>query len=91
MVIDAKYKPRYLYTSVLEDARQLSGYSRMHKVYDALKFEKDKIIDCLIIYPNQESGNKNLSKFSELMEEPDSAIREYVNFYKIGIELPVVK
>jgi 5-methylcytosine-specific restriction enzyme subunit McrC len=91
MVIDAKYKPRYLYTSVLEDARQLSGYSRMHKVYDALNFEKDKIIDCLIIYPNQESGNKNLSKFIELMEEPDSAIREYVNFYKIGIELPVVK
>jgi 5-methylcytosine-specific restriction enzyme subunit McrC len=91
MVIDAKYKPRYRDTSVLEDARQLSGYSRMHKVYDALKIEKDKIIDCLIIYPNQESGNKNLSKFSELMEQPDSAIREYVNFYKIGIELPVVK
>ncbi|MFT3846821.1 MAG: hypothetical protein QM725_17300 [Lacibacter sp.] len=91
MVIDAKYKPRYLYTSVLEDARQLSGYSRLHKVYDALKFEKDKIIDCLIIYPNQESGNKNLSKFSELMEQPDSEIREYVNFYKIGVELPVVK
>jgi hypothetical protein len=75
----------------MKDERQLSGYSRLQKVYDALKFEKDKIIDCLKMYPNQESGNKNLSKFIELMEEPDSAIREYVNFYKIGIELPVVK
>ena len=91
MVIDAKYKPRYLYTSVLDDARQLSGYSRMHKVYDALKYPKDKIIDCLIIYPNQESNNKDLSKFSELMKDSNSAIGEYVNFFKIGIELPVVK
>jgi len=90
MIIDAKYKPRYLYTSVLEDARQLSGYSRMHKVYDALNYPKDKIIDCLIIYPNQESNNKDLSKFSELIKDPNSSINEYVNFFKIGIELPVV-
>ena len=90
MVIDAKYKPRYLYTSVLDDARQLSGYSRMHKVYDALKYPKDKIIDCLIIYPNQESNNKDFSKFSELIKHSNSTIGEYVNFYKIAIELPVV-
>ncbi len=90
MVIDAKYKPRYLYTSVLEDARQLSGYSRMHKVYDALNYPKDKIIDCLIIYPNQESKNKDLSNFNALIKDSSSAIGEYVNFFKIGIELPVV-
>ena len=77
-------------TAVLDDARQLSGYSRMHKVYDALKYPKDKIIDCLIIYPNQESNNKDLSKFSELMKDSNSTIGEYVNFYKIAIELPVV-
>ena len=90
MVIDAKYKPRYLYTSVLDDARQLSGYSRMHKVYDELNYPKDNIIDCLIIYPNQESNNKDLSKFSELIKHSNSKIGEYVNFYKIAIELPVV-
>ncbi len=38
MVIDAKYKPRYLNSTVLDDARQLSGYSRMHKVYEHLKY-----------------------------------------------------
>ncbi len=91
MVIDAKYKPRYLYTSVLEDARQLSGYSRMHKVYNALNYSKDKIIDCLIIYPNQESTNKDLSNFNALINDSSSAIGEYVNFFKIGIQLPVVK
>lgn len=91
MVIDAKYKPRYLYSSVLEDARQLSGYSRMHKVYNALNYSKDKIIDCLIIYPNQESKNTDLSNFNALIKDSSSAIGEYVNFFKIGIELPVVK
>jgi len=52
---------------------------------------ESNIIDCLIIYPNQESNIKDLSKFSELMEDPNSAISEYVNFFKIGVELPVVK
>lgn len=91
LVIDAKYKPRYLYTSILEDARQLSGYSRMKKVYDDLKFPKEKVIDCLIIYPNQESNNKDLSNFNELLKDHNSVISEYVNFFKIGVELPIVK
>jgi 5-methylcytosine-specific restriction enzyme subunit McrC len=90
MVIDAKYKPRYLYTSVLEDARQLSGYSRMHKVYETLNFPKDKIIDCLIIYPNQECNNSDLTNFTELLKEPNSSIKEYVNFFKIAIKLPSI-
>ena len=63
----------------------------MHKVYDALKYPKDKIIDCLIIYPHQESNNKSLSNFTELLRDSNSAIGEYVNFFKIGIELPVLK
>jgi len=91
MVVDAKYKPRYLYTSILEDARQLSGYSRLHEVYDELKYSKDKIIDCLIIYPNQESSNTDLSNFDALISDPKSSISEYVNFFKIGIKLPIVK
>jgi 5-methylcytosine-specific restriction enzyme subunit McrC len=91
MVIDAKYKPRYLKGAVLEDARQLSGYSRMHKVYNHLKYPKNKVIDCLIIYPNQESNIKDLSRFKELINDPSSSIDEYVNFFKIGVELPVVK
>lgn len=91
MVIDAKYKPRYKYSNVLEDARQLSGYSRMQKVYDKLKLEKHKNIDCLIIYPNQENGVKDLDGFIELLQSPNSIISEYVQFYKIGIKLPIVQ
>ncbi|MGI8892537.1 MAG: hypothetical protein ACR2GN_03655 [Bacteroidia bacterium] len=45
----------------------------------------------LIIYPNQESKNKDFSNFNELLNDPNSSISEYVNFFKIGIELPVVK
>jgi len=91
MVIDAKYKPKYQTTSVLEDARQLSGYSRLHKVYETLNFSKERIIDCLIIYPNQESNNEDLSNFIELLKDPTSVMSEYVNFYKIGIKLPTIK
>jgi len=90
MVIDAKYKPRYEYTSVLDDARQLSGYSRMTKVYEYLNYPKDKILDCLIIYPNQISGSNDLSNFKEIITRPDSQMKEYVNFFKIPVALPMV-
>lgn len=92
MVIDAKYKPRYSDSSVsVEDARQLSGYSRLREVYEKLKFKGDKIIDCLIIYPNQQSSNKDLSDFDKLIKDPESSIKGYVKFFKIGIELPIIK
>lgn len=91
IVIDAKYKPRYKDGAILEDARQLSGYSRMNQVYNELKYPKDKIIDCLIIYPNQDSPNVDLSKFDSIIKDSNSIISEYVNFFKIGIKLPLIK
>lgn len=92
MVIDAKYKPRYENnTSVLDDARQLSGYSRMRKVYEYLDYPNDKVLDCLIIYPNQKTGYNDLSNFNELIKRPESQIGEYINFFKIPVRLPMIK
>ena len=51
-VVDAKYKPRYKNGNpTKEDARQLSGYSRLTSVYEELGINDDHIIPVYIIYP----------------------------------------
>lgn len=91
MVIDAKYKPKYLNVEDKDDARQLSGYARLKEVYKRLEFPEDKVIDCLVIYPDQECKNEDLSEFDTLINDPASKSDKYVNFFKIGIKLPLVK
>ena len=87
MVIDAKYKPLYIYGKNHKDMRQVSGYARLEKVYSELKVEVDRIIDCLIIYPDVENGfNEASFKDVNLKSQP---IKGYRNIYKIGIKLPV--
>jgi 5-methylcytosine-specific restriction enzyme subunit McrC len=53
-VVDAKYKPRYKSGNPsMEDARQLSGYARLNRVYRELGMEKKEIIPCYFIYPSE--------------------------------------
>ena len=87
MVIDAKYKPRYHYSNPdIEDIRQISAYARMDGVYRSLGIDNDKLIDCLIIYANQECEEKLEARFSDIeLKKVDG----YSKFYKIGIKLPV--
>lgn len=86
MVVDAKYKPQYQDGNVsTEDIRQISGYARLKKIYKFLEFEEDKIIDCLVVYSNQNSNRKDFKDENFNIEEE----KEYTKFYKIGIELPV--
>lgn len=55
MVIDAKYKPHYHYGELdIEDVRQVSAYARMEGVYKKNKQLDNRIIDCMIVYANQE-------------------------------------
>ncbi|WP_291149209.1 5-methylcytosine restriction system specificity protein McrC [Flavobacterium sp. UBA7680] len=89
MVVDAKYKPRYNNDNVSkEDIRQVSGYARMKSVYEELEkdHEKNEVIDCLIIYSNQDSGRKDFVNDNFKFESE----KNYVKFFKIGIELPIV-
>jgi 5-methylcytosine-specific restriction enzyme subunit McrC len=85
MVIDAKYKPRYRYNGLsMDDARQISGYARMKKMYDELNVsDYSKVLECLVIYPDQKNGieldKENLRKYP---------FEKYVMFYKYGIKLP---
>ncbi|MGM5630918.1 restriction endonuclease [Apibacter raozihei] len=84
LVIDAKYKPRYENENIsTDDARQISGYARLKSIYENLKVDKNKLIDCLVIY-------SDTSDIYELKKEKLISIEDknYQNFYKIGIGLP---
>jgi len=88
MVVDAKYKPRYADNEILmKDARQISGYARMKKMYELLN-EKNtsKILDCIIIFSEQ-SKQENISKENLKNDK----FKHYVNFFKASIRLPTTK
>lgn len=85
MVVDAKYKPQYADRKInKEDIRQVAGYARLKEVYDILKVDYDKNIDCLIIYPNLDGGNLNYIDVN-LKVNP---LKKYVGIYKLDINLP---
>jgi len=89
MVIDAKYKPKYKYIKSIdkEDFRQISGYSRLKKVYKELGKNESEIIDCLVIYPDLEIKENDLSN----IKSSKNRIEKYVGFYKVGVKLPLLK
>lgn len=86
MVIDSKYKKKYQTHYEIDDIRQVSGYARLKSVYEALEKNENEIIDCLIIYPDQEIGNENLIT-ANLTEIP---INQFAHFFKIPIKLPTL-
>lgn len=87
MVIDAKYKLKYLNGKYDEDARQVSGYARLQSVYKSFDKKYPESIDCLIIHPDQENGITDF-KGKDLREK---SIPSYYGIYKIGVKLPVIK
>lgn len=86
MVIDAKYKLKYLQGVHHEDIRQVSGYARLKEVYEELGVEKGKLIDCLIIHPDQENGIDDFSDVDLRKTEVD----HYFDVYKLGVKLPII-
>ena len=83
MVIDAKYKSIYEEKKVIDDIRQVSGYARLKVVYNKLKIEEDRLIDCLIIYPTlEQNADFNITDKKE--------IPEYKGIYKLSISVPLV-
>ena len=89
MIIDTKYKRKYQQEKYqAEDIRQLSGYARDTKVLSKLGYitaeEQDKVIDCLIIYPDQTASEKLADDLKE------NKISGFTRFYKMAIKLPVI-
>lgn len=89
MVIDAKYKTAYQKErgKKEEDIRQVSGYARLKNVYEVLGKKRGEIIDCLIIYPDQEYGYSDLEK----VNLKQVAIEQYYDVYKLPVKLPEVE
>ncbi|WP_010518967.1 5-methylcytosine restriction system specificity protein McrC [Croceivirga radicis] len=90
MIIDAKYKPRYINNNIsTDDVRQVSGYARLKSIYSELNLvigDINQVIDCLIIYSNQSEKQDTLNK--ESLKSNNHS--KYVNFYKTGIKLPIL-
>ena len=83
MVIDTKYKTVYEGGRDIDDIRQVSAYARLNNVYNKLKIDKDKLIDCLIIYPSLEENK-------EINLENLTAINGYSKIYKQSVSIPLV-
>lgn len=86
IVGDAKYKTLYKNSFEMPDIRQLSGYARIKDVVDKLGTSPDKVVDCLIFYPDQGDGEVDLKTVSL----KDHSIQKFIDFYKIGIRLPTI-
>lgn len=75
----------------IEDIRQLSGYARDEKILKKLEVnDKYQIIPCLIIYPLDDSNDSeefSLDNYNDM----NNAIPGFVEFYKVGISLPINK
>ncbi|MEN9612371.1 MAG: hypothetical protein RLZZ628_3185 [Bacteroidota bacterium] len=87
MIIDAKYKPQYKTKYEIGDIRQLSGYGRDKLLIQKLQVEETRIVDLLIIYPDQ-TGVMNFQ--NNILLDKKEPIDEFVQFYKIGIKLPML-
>ncbi len=89
IIIDTKYKKKYQQEEYqIEDIRQLSGYSRDKGVLKKLGLttneEQTNVIDCLIIYPDQNASEVLADNLRE------NKIRGFTRFYKLAIKLPTI-
>jgi 5-methylcytosine-specific restriction enzyme subunit McrC len=88
MVIDAKYKLKYITDKHDEDIRQVSGYARLKNVYTYLEKNYPESIECLIVYPDQNNGNDDLMIVE--LNSRQYEIPQYHGVFKVGIKLPLI-
>lgn len=87
IIIDAKYKTKYKSKLDHQDMRQVSGYSRLRKIYDVLELDINDpvVLNCLIIYPDQSLPDNCIVDINAAEQ-----INEYVNINKLGVKMPVL-
>lgn len=98
LIMDTKYKDVEEKSFEWKNIQQLSGYSRDNKIRNALKVNDYKQIKCVLIYPEKDSDKLNIPVFdgtksiSELFENnPTAKSDDFLEFYRICIELPLCK
>lgn len=94
-IIDAKYKQQYRADVIsfrdeylIKDIRQLSGYARDNRIISFLTGANPCIIDCLIIYPDNEYLKAN--EKPKISFEQKEEIVQFNKFYKAAVKLPII-
>lgn len=90
LIIDAKYAPSWEEQVNPKYLGQLSRYARNKEIRKKLLEQEDEtsIIHCLLLYP-QETGIKAFQANRILEEEKVVELKQYIRFYKLGIQLPL--
>lgn len=90
MIIDTKYIYHWNDKVNHDNIRQISGYARNKQIRRKLLgyINESDILPCMIIYPSV-GGIENFSQ-GLIFDEPVNEIESYLNFYKLGIKLPVL-
>lgn len=88
LVIDAKYKLDYKHGKYnIDDIRQISAYARDKGILNKMPSYKtstlNPLVNCIIIYPDD-----NCAATIDSEKIFSNQIKEFQNFYKIGIALP---
>lgn len=87
-VVDAKYKPRYKKGNPsMEDARQLSGYSRLNRVYKELGIDNNEVIPVYFVYPKELHNDELVEETNEEEEDVFKPLKEKITENKIGQSL----
>lgn len=91
LIMDAKYVPEWEGEVQSEHVGQLTRYARSSGIRKKLLGTEDglRIFNCLLLYPN-ENGIASFEKQEILKEEKIESI-DYIQFYKLGIQLPSKK
>lgn len=96
MILDTKYKPQWEDGVDHDNARQLSGYARHTSVRKRLGITDDNFIcPCVILYPSLDGVTDFSAAPDHLLDSfnegyaPFQQLPEYLNFYKLGIRLPI--
>ena len=92
LVIDAKYKTKWSEGIDHDNVRQLSGYARLIRYREdsqALNANDNDICPCLIIYPDMTEGINVFNNDILLECDGIKKVDEYLEFYKLGVKLPV--
>lgn len=99
-ILDAKYKTYYNFEKlsgleqwkrdrIVTDIRQLSGYARDVRIFEKLELAEDVIVECIIIYPVQNSQTKTDESFTIDLSKANE-IGEFIKFKTLGVLLPVL-
>src|SRR5690554_512775 len=87
-VVDAKYKPRYKKGNPsMEDARQLSGYARLNRVYTKLGLDNNEVIPVYFVYPKELQIEELVEDLNEEEEDVFETLEKKITDNKIGQSL----